>query len=129
MSARDALQSAQFRVDHDYENGRGRAAAYSGSGANQQWLGTMHYRTEEIGNKPAVTVDNIQVDPAHRRQGVAAHLYSEVHAKRQLPFVHVGEEMSPLGRKTVRALAKKDPENHRMLAFTRNGNQTTRKIR
>lgn len=126
MSASDAL-GAQFRVDHETSDRGGVARAYRGSGEGQQWLGTMHYRTDTHPHGP--TVENIQVDPSARRQGVASRLYDEVHTATGKPFVHHRDELSALGSRTVRALAARQPEAHRTAAYTRDGNPTSRAMR
>lgn len=134
MSSR-ALSGEQFRIDHEsapYNSGRGHSRqgtirAYQGSGEGQTHLGSIRY-TEDKHVAGTVHVESVSVDPAHRRQGIASRLYDELHAATGRPALHVTSEMSPVGRRTVRALATTNPDAHQRLAHTSDGKMTARRF-
>lgn len=70
-----------------------------------------------------LVVNNIKVDPAHRRQGVAASLYRTAsEANGGAPIDHLPGAMTPAAKKAVNRLAQSQPGMHRRVGRSANGN-------
>lgn len=118
MSASDHL-GQQWSVEHHESHlfSGDWATAHAPTG---EMVGHMRYRTGSdpfTMEKGHTTVEYVQVDEEHRKQGVARSLYNAVHERTGEPFIHHRDDMSPSAKRTVSKLAAENPGAHKVLSF------------
>lgn len=118
MAASDAL-GPQFRPIEGFDN-KGFEAHVGGNR-----IGTIFVSPSKVGG---LVVNNIDVDPEHRRKGVGSGLYRAAsQGNGGVPIDHWASTMSPLAKKAVARQAKKEPGLHRKVVLDTNGNSRARK--
>lgn len=74
-----------------------------------------------------LVVNNIKVEPEHRRKGVAGSLYEAAsHAHGGAPIDHMPSTMTTAAKKAVKNLSESQPGVHRRVVRDRNGNSRAR---